>query len=101
MRRLPRSRYVGFVLTILPIGSVHGQTDRSLGVGIGTVRYAGGSTLSTAALTPAFEITKPTSLFALNGTLAVLRGDTYAQGSAAYWSTTAPVAGRWRLAGEA
>jgi len=101
MRRLPRSRYVGFALTLLPIGSVHGQSDRSLGVGIGTVRYSGGSTLSTAALTPAFEISKPTSLLALNGTLAVLRGDSYVQGSAAYWGTTAPVVGRWRLAGEA
>src|ERR1041384_2807685 len=101
MRRLPRSRCIGFALALLPIGSVHGQADGSIGVGIGAVRYSGATTISTAALTPAFEIITPVSVLNLSGTLALLRGDAYTQGSATYWGTTTPIAGRWRLAGEA
>ncbi|HET7789668.1 MAG TPA: glycogen-binding domain-containing protein [Gemmatimonadales bacterium] len=81
--------------------AVIGQADASLGLGAGTVRYAGGSSLATVSLSPGFTFDRPAFSTALNGTLASLPGGSwFAQGRTDTWASTAPLAGPLRLGGE-
>src|SRR5437870_11729236 len=49
-----------------------GQSQASLGLGVSTARYAGGSNLSSAATSPALELSAPNLSAATAGTLASL-----------------------------
>lgn len=90
------------VLGLLVVGvravPLAAQADPSLGLGVGTVRYPGGSSFSTASVSPAVRYAAP-SLFAdLAGSLASLPGGAWSgQGQADLWIATPPLARRLRL----
>lgn len=82
-------------------GPAAAQSEASLGLGAGTVRYAGGSSLATVSLAPALSFDRPTFSSALSGTVASLPGgDWFLQGRTDTWFATAPLAGPLRLSGE-
>src|SRR5260370_16800985 len=82
-------------------GTVGAQTQASVGLGVGTVRYAGGTTLSVAAISPSLQILSSTYESSVNGALAALpHGAWFAQGRAELWAATAPLDDAWRLGGE-
>ncbi len=82
-------------------GTVGAQTQASVGLGVGTVRYAGGTTLSVAAISPSLQILSSTYTSSVNGALAALpHGAWFAQGRAELWAATAPLDDAWRLGGE-
>lgn len=74
------------------------QADASLGLGVGTVRYPGGTSFSTAAVSPAVRYTAA-SLFAdAAGSFASLPGGAWSgQGQADVWIATPPLARHLRL----
>src|SRR5712692_2163533 len=77
------------------------QTQASVGLGVGTVRYAGGSRLAVASVAPNLQFVSPLFESNLGSTLAALSGKTwFAQGRADVWAATAPLAAGWRLGGE-
>jgi hypothetical protein len=79
-----------------------GQSQASLGLGAGTARYAGGSSLSAAALSPTFELGAPNLSVTAAGTLASLPlGVWSSQGRGDVWTATPPVLGGLRIGGEA
>lgn len=89
------------LLTAFSPGGTAAQSDASLGLGVGTVRFPGGSTLGIFSLGPSFRMTGPTHVLELGGTLAALpSGNGYAQGVLSSWVSSAPLAGRWRMAVE-
>src|SRR5438445_1757374 len=93
---------------ILPIllssgapGTVGAQTQASVGLGVGTVRYAGGTTLSVAALSPSLQMLSSAYESSVSGALAALpHGAWFAQGRVNVWAATAPLDDAWRLGGE-
>lgn len=92
---------VGLLLVVCPAGAP-AQADASLGLGFGTVRFAGGSTLGVVSLGPALQLIGPGRSLTVDGTLAELpSGNGYAQGRLALWAATPPLADRWRLAVDA
>ena len=89
------------LLTVIAPGGTAAQSDASLGLGVGTVRFPGGSTLGIISLGPSLQMTGPSHAIELSGTLAALRsGNGFAQGSLSSWVSSAPLAGRWRMAVE-
>ena len=76
-----------FVLTLsLAARVLAAQSDASVGVGAGTVRYAGGSSFSSAAFSPAAEFDAPTLTASGNGTVASLPGGVWStQGRGDVW----------------
>ena len=77
------------------------QTQASVGLGVGTVRYAGGSSLAVAAVSPGLHFVSATSESSVSGTVAALaHGAWVAQGRADFWGATAPLDDAWRLGGE-
>ena len=89
------------LLTVITPGGTAAQSDASLGLGVGTVRFPGGSTLGIVSLGPSLHMTGPSHAIELSGTLAALRsGNGFAQGSLSSWVSSAPLAGRWRMAVE-
>src|SRR5207302_9459211 len=78
------------------------QTQASVGLGVGTVRYAGGSSVSAAALPPAAQLTTATVVAAGGGTIAALPDNAwFGLGRLTLWGETSRLAGGCQLAGEA
>lgn len=91
------------LLLLAPSAVVRAQTDASLGLGLGTVRFPGGTSVGALWLGPALSLRSPGRDLALGGTLAALpSGDGTAQeGHLSARVETSPLVGRWRLAAEA
>jgi hypothetical protein len=78
-----------FFLAAFP-ALAHAQTQASLGVGVGTVRYAGGSSFSAATISPAVQVLSPSFFLGSSGTLSALpHGVWAAQGRADMWAAFA------------
>jgi hypothetical protein len=72
------------------VGNAHAQL--SVGAGLATVRYPGGSTLSTPSVSPTLLFAAPTFTANLGGGLSVLPGSVlYSQGRADLWAATPPL----------
>src|SRR3989454_8575818 len=77
------------------------QTQASLGLGVGTVRFPGGTSFSSATFAPALEYGTEVRYGSLAGSLASLPGGAWSlQGQADVWAATRPVLGRVRLGAE-
>ena len=75
------------------------QSEASLGLGAGTVRFPGGSSVSVVSLGPELQFVGPVGNLQAGGTVAALpSGNAYLQGRLSAWAATSPLAGRWRLA---
>ncbi len=89
-------------LTAGLVSPVSGQAQASIGVGLGSVRYPGGSSASTAAASPSFDIETPTISTGAVGSIASLPGGLWSsQGRAGLWGSIATGLGSARLAIEA
>lgn len=89
------------VAASIPVGPAVAQTDASVSVGVGTVRYPGGATFGSAILSPVFRYSAPTVAIDGSGSLASLPGSVLSsQGRAYLWAATPPSAGDVRLGGE-
>jgi len=66
-----------FFLAAFPL-ALCAQTQASLGVGVGTVRYAGGSTFSAGTLSPAIQRLSPSLYVAAGGSLSALQDGVWA-----------------------
>src|SRR5207245_10925059 len=76
-------------------------TTAAVGSGVVTVRYAAGSTLSVAAISPNLRILSSAYESSVSGALAALpHGAWFAQGRVNVWAATAPLDDAWRLGGE-
>jgi len=74
-----------FFLAALPV-VLHAQTQASLGVGVGTVRYAGGSSFSAATVSPALQRLAPSFYLGAGGSLSMLKDNVWAgQGRVDLW----------------
>src|SRR3989442_6594882 len=74
------------------------QTQASLGVGVGTVRFPGGTSFSSATFAPALEYGTEARYGSVAGSLASLPGGAWSlQGRADVWAATRPLLGRMRL----
>jgi AMP-activated protein kinase-like protein len=90
---------IGASLVATPLAA---QIEASVGLGAGTVRYPGGSSLGSAILSPAFRYAPPGFVFDASGAVASLPGSAWSsQGRASFWGATHPVADALRLGGEA
>ena len=67
-----------FFLAALSPGVLHAQTQASLGVGVGTVRYAGGSTFSAGTVSPAVQRISPSFYVGAGGSLSLLKDGVWA-----------------------
>src|SRR3989449_2703753 len=77
------------------------QTQASLGVGVGTVRFPGGTSFSSATFAPALEYGTEARYGSVAGSLASLPGGAWSlQGRADVWAATRPLLGRMRLGAE-
>src|SRR2546425_3777932 len=77
------------------------QTQASLGVGVGTVRFPGGTSFSSATFAPALEYGTEARYGSVAGSLASLPGGAWSlQGRADVWAATQPLLGRTRLGAE-
>jgi hypothetical protein len=77
------------------------QTDASIGFGLGTVRYPGGSSLGIASVGPTLQHGSAWQVVTLGGVIAALpHGDWYAQARGAMWIASPPIGSRWRLAAD-
>ena len=75
-----------FFLAALPV-ALHAQTQASLGVGVGTVRYAGGSTFSAGTVSPAVQLLSPSFFVGGGGSLSMLKDGVWAaQGRSDLWA---------------
>jgi hypothetical protein len=75
-----------FLLAALP-GAAVAQAQASLGVGVGTVRYAGGSSFSAATVSPAAQFLSPSFFMGTSGSLSALPAGVWAgQGRADLWA---------------
>ncbi len=79
-------------LLAMSCGAASARAQLSVGAGLATVRYPGGSSLSTASLTPTFFHSTPTLTASLSGSLASLpAGAVYTQTRADLWAATMPL----------
>jgi hypothetical protein len=79
-----------FFLAALPV-AVHAQSQTSLGVGVGTARYAGGSSFSAATVSPAVQRLSPSSYLSAGGSVSILKDGVWAgQGRADLWAAFPP-----------
>jgi hypothetical protein len=79
-----------FFLAALPVG-LHAQTQASLGVGVGTVRYAGGSSFSAGTVAPAVQLLSPSFYLGGGGSLSMLKDGVWAgQGRTDLWAAFPP-----------
>ncbi|HJQ65480.1 MAG TPA: glycogen-binding domain-containing protein [Gemmatimonadales bacterium] len=77
------------------------QTDASVGFGVGTVRYPGGSSLGIVSVGPVLQQTSAPHVLTLGGVIAALpHGDWYAQARSALWIASPTIGTRWRLAAD-
>ena len=98
------SRVVAAVVsfTSLVTQGALGQSQASLGLGAGTARYPGGTSLSSATISPAFDLAAPDLSLTAAGALASLPlGVWLSQGRADIWTATPAALGGLRLGAEA
>ena len=75
-----------FFLATLPV-ALHAQTQASLGAGVGTVRYAGGSSFGAATISPAVQRLAPSFYVGAGGSLSLLKDGVWAgQGRVDLWA---------------
>ena len=75
-----------FFLAAFPL-ALCAQTQASLGVGVGTVRYAGGSTFSAGTFSPAVQRLSPSFFVGAGGSLSMLKDGVWAsQARADAWA---------------
>jgi hypothetical protein len=87
------------MVLMIPVDHAAGQSGGSLGAGVGTVRYAGGTSFSSASLSPVAAYDSPTLTANANGVLASLPGGVWStQGRGEFWGATPPLADHWRFA---
>jgi len=73
-----------FFLAAFPV-ALHAQTQTSLGVGVGTVRYAGGSSFA-ASVSPAVQLLSPSFFAGAGASLSALKDGVWAgQGRVDLW----------------
>jgi hypothetical protein len=90
------------LFTCLVTQGAWGQRQASLGLGAGTVRYAGGTSLSSAMISPAFDLAAPNLAVTAAGALGSLPLGVWAsQGRADIWTATPPAFAGLRFAAEA
>ena len=78
------------------------QVDPSLGFGVGTVRFEGGSSFSSAAFSPDIHYARSRFTADFSGSVASLPGGVWAtQGRADLWGVTRPLKDGWQLGAEA
>lgn len=86
-------------LRVLPAAA---QIGASVGLGVGTVRYPGGSSLGSAMLSPGVHYTADAVGMDASASLASLPGSVWSsQARASVWGTTPPFDRNLRLGGEA
>jgi len=74
-----------FFLAALPV-VLHAQNQASLGVGVGTVRYSGGSSFGAATISPAVQRLAPSFYVGAGGSLSMLKDGVWAgQGRFDLW----------------
>ena len=78
-----------------------GQSSISAQAGVGTVRFAGGSTAGVLSLSPDFSYTEQDVQLSLGATVASVPHGGYGQLRFGTWVTSPPVHGRWRFAADA
>jgi len=79
-----------------------GQSTVSAQAGLGTVRFAGGSTSGVLSLSPDFSYAGQDLQLSLGATVAsVPHSSGYGQLRFGAWGTTKPISGLWRLAADA
>ena len=94
-----RPTAITLITALAAIRAVSAQTDASVGVGLGTVRYPNGSSLGIASLSPALEHSAPGRFLTLGGVVsALLQGEWYAQARGTYWVASPALFDGWRLA---
>ncbi len=105
-RRLDVAPHVAFPTRILVslallatiVRAAHAQAQGSFGVGVGTVRYAGGTKVSTASFSPAWTFDSRNASLSFAGTFAsVPLGVWSSQGRTDVWVSTPPALGGLRL----
>lgn len=77
------------------------QTEASLGLGIGTVRYAGGSSFGSAIVSPGLRYSSTSFVAEASGAVASLPFAWSSQGRASVWGVAAQLPRGLRIAGEA
>jgi AMP-activated protein kinase-like protein len=79
-----------------------GQSTVSAQAGVGTVRFAGGSTTGVLSLSPDFSYAAQRFQLSLGATLAAVPHSTgYGQLRFGAWLASEPISGQWRLAADA
>ena len=97
---MPR-RYFGLLLLAAYPAALAAQAAASLGVGVGTVRYAGGTGFSSASFSPTLHLGSPTVAADISGSLASLPGGIWAsQGRADVSFVSRPILDAWRMGAE-
>jgi hypothetical protein len=77
---------VFFLAALAPV-VLQAQTQASVGVGVGTVRYTGGSTFSAGTVSPAAQRISPSFYVGAGGSLSMLKDGVWAaQGRADVWA---------------
>ena len=96
-------RAVITLLTATGVTAVPGvaQTDASLGLGVGTVRYAAGSSFGSAVVSPTLRYSSPRLVAEATGAVASLPFAWSSQARASVWGVSARLPSGLRLAGEA
>jgi hypothetical protein len=93
-----RTAMLSLALLTFLVPAARGQAQGSFGLGVGTVRYAGGTSVSTASFSPAWTFDSPNTSLSVGGTLAsVPLGVWSSQGRADLWVSTPPAVGGLRL----
>lgn len=77
------------------------QTDASLGLGVGTVRYAGGSSFGSVVASPGLRYSFTSFVVEASGAVASLPFAWSSQGRASVWGVVAQLPRGLRIAGEA
>jgi hypothetical protein len=79
-------------------GPIRAQTDASLAVGSGTVRYPDGTSLGLVSVVPTLQFTSPYRQFvASTGLSRLSQGSWYGQGQIGTWLATHRLVGSWQL----
>ena len=91
------------LLVAVGVGAAPGvaQTDASLGLGVGTVRYAAGSSFGSAVVSPAVRYSATELVADASGAVASLPFAWSSQARASVWGVAAHFRGPMRIAGEA
>ena len=99
LRPMRRPAATVLLSTLTVMRSVSAQTDASVGVGLGTVRYPGGSSIGIVSFSPTLEHSTPERFLTLGSLISALpHGAWYAQGRGGLWIASPPLLAGWRLA---